>query len=282
MPSTLSRSSALWNGAVLLPILDDGLRLRRTDAVELLGERRGVGGVDVDRAGPARGERQQADDQAWTRARRMRLSFMLRLLGLAGVRGPGMARGDSQASGRGALRASGACAESRALTCEKGFTFLGRARPCRARQELERRDAAQRVPGMAARAVPEERRAVEAALAAPVARVAQHDVAQRAGDRAQLLARRFARRPAGTPPAMSRRSLSIVSISRTHSRITRIVVIAADDRRISDLGADCRRRCASAPRASRRTACGSPACCAASASRGSTSASRWKSRRTTR
>ena len=162
-----------------------------------------------------------------------------------------------------------------------GLLYGRGARTRRARQELERGDRAQRVPGMAARAIPEKRRAVETALAAPVACVAQHDVAHRARQR-RAAARRVGAAPAGrNAPAMSLRSLSICSHSRTHSRIGADVVIAAEDGRVGDLrvtrGAmpeqlvdDDDEHAARRPTAEPR-----------SASRGNTSGSRWKSRRTT-
>jgi len=49
--------------AVLLAIADDCLGLGRTDAVQRLGKRRGIGGVDVDRLGLHHLNHEQRRDQ---------------------------------------------------------------------------------------------------------------------------------------------------------------------------------------------------------------------------
>ena len=99
--------------------------------------------------------------------------------------------------------------------------------------------------------------------------------------RAQLLARHVAARR-----QERRRHVAQVAVDREHLAHAlehqRIVVVTADDRGVGDLRVVARALAASAPRRATSNCCGSPAWRAASASRGNTSASRWKSRRTTR
>ena len=211
---------------VFLPVLDDRLRLRRADAVEFLGERRCVRRVEVDGPGERAGQRQQADDQA---LHERSIEIAVHCCGslAACMTRSGMARGGSQVSGRAArwlahnlARRPDFAAMQRASTVVETCSQARRSGTRRTRQELEGSDAAQACPRNgspgSARGTSSCRDRIRCTCSGRGA--ARRCAARR---RCRATARASCRRPRGrNAAAMSRRSLSIVSISRTHSSIS--------------------------------------------------------------
>src|SRR6187399_2855513 len=123
---------------------------------------------------------------------------------------------------------------------QKGSTR--RARPRRPWQELERRNGAQRVPGFAARALPEKRGAVETAVAAPVTRVSLDDVAQRRSHGPQLLLGRFDANRQECACDVAKIAVGTQPFAHTVNH-GGILVIAAQDGGVGDLRAARAARC---------------------------------------
>src|SRR5688572_5076370 len=219
--------------AVLLPVLDDGLRLRRTDAVKFLRECPGIGRVDVDRPRPGPHGHEQSDQGTYDESR----SLHGCLLGWRAAARYGCDHTTTLAATRSRVPPRISRMRRDWNPAPSRFAgLLAGAGTRRARQELERGYRPQRVPCMAALAAPQKSRAVEPALAAPVTRVTQHDVTHRTGQSPELLdGRRRARRKEGAGEILEI-AVDLQPLAHTIDDC-RSIELPAQDGRIGDLGA---------------------------------------------